>query len=661
MFLQPPPRLTPDQWARQNIIYGPGSGRPGPRDPFLTPYVVPFTRAVAARTHKRVVIAMCAQGGKSASLMDIIGHHFDQNPRPMIYVGPNKQFVTEQWEPRLMADLLDNAPSIRRKVLRGKGMTKTRKVIGGMPLRLAHAGSSTALKSDPMAIALTDEADELMRNVKGQGDPITLIDNRGPTYADFVHAIVSTPSEGPKETVVDPESGLEFWAEQDTADVQSKIWTLWQEGTRYHWAWRCPHCGEWFIPRFSCVHVEDREGQSIPLTNPKQISPQQARDTVHLMCPRSGCVIEPEHQEAMNQTGLYVAPGQTIAHDGTVLGDPPESSTVSFWVSGLASPFVSWADRAESYVKAFHSGDQEEVRVVMNAGFGELWAPSGGDVPEWEEVKKLSLPYQEGDVPEGVVLLTAGVDVQKNRLVYVIRGWGPRQESWLIAAGELWGPTEELDVWSDLDELLDTSFGGLHISRMFIDAGFRPGKKDIVPEHRVYEFARRHGRSVYATKGFENRPTPLSVNRIDVTPKGAKSKYGVDLVRLSSDFFKTWVHERLRWPSDQPGGWHLHEAVTDDYCRQIVSEARVRKPKGNGFQWVKTHTQNHFLDAEALAYAAAYMLKVPQMRDDTHRRVPIAAPSASQHPKTDDAAHETQAPPRRRESWLGGGRGGGWL
>lgn len=646
-MLRPTPRTTPDEWARNNRVYPASAGVPGPRDPYLTPYMVPFARAVADGRFSRVVMACSAQMGKSDNLLDIIGHRLDQRPAPLLYVGPNKQFITEQWEPRIV-ELLDQAPTLRLKVARGKKATKTRKVIAGVPLRLAHAGSSTALKSDPFALAVTDEADELMRNVKGQGDPITLIDRRGETYADFVHAIVSTPSEGPKEIVRDEATGLEFWAEQEPEDLNSKIWTLWQEGTRYHWTWRCPHCGERFVPRFSCLEIPDL----------KRTTPARAKAEARMLCPRNGCVIGDEHKADMNAAGLYVAPGQRIVDD-QVVGDPPETPTVSFWVSGLCSPFSTFGDRAEAYVTALRSGDSQSVRAVMNGGFGELWAPTGGDVPEWEGVKRLALPYRDGDVPEGVLFLTAGVDVQKNRLVYTVRGWGVRQESWRITAGELWGDTSLDDVWVDLADLISSPFGDIHISRTFVDAGFRPGRKDVVPEHKVYEFARRHSRSVYATKGYDTRPTPLSVNRIDVTPKGAKSKYGIDLVRLSTDFFKSWVHERLVWPDDQPGGWHVSEDVTEDYCRQIVSEARVKKP-GGGFQWVQRHRDNHALDCEALAFAAAYMLGVQRIKDGAVRRV-SAAPAPAQTAPAPVA--KAAAPKPRRDGWLGGAapRGGSWL
>ncbi|WEK50321.1 MAG: phage terminase large subunit family protein [Candidatus Kaistia colombiensis] len=661
-MLQPTLRTTPDAWAIDNRVYPTSAGKPGPRDPFLTPYMVPFGRAIAERTHRRVVLACSAQMGKSDTFLDVIGQRLDQAPAPILYVGPSKQFVTEQFEPRIMG-LLDQAPSLSRKVARGKRMKQTRKLVAGVPLRLAHAGSPTALKSDPFALALTDEADDLVANVKKQGDPIGLVDRRGDSYADFVHAIVSTPSVGAKEVARDPDSGLEFWAVQEPEDIDSKIWALWQEGTRYHWAWPCPHCGEFFIPRFDCLEI------------PRNADPARAQRETRMICPRNGCVIDDDPnghnlKAEMNARGVYVSPGQSIDPEGNVIGAPVDSTTVSFWVSGLCSPFRTFGDRAKDYVTALRSGNHNEIQAAMNGGFGEVWAPQGGDVPEWEEIKKLALPYLRGDVPDPVVFLTCGVDVQKNRLVYVVRGWGARQESWLIDAGEVWGDTALEDVWTDLTELMSSDYAGTHIARTFVDAGFRPGKKDEVPEHRVYEFCRRHARQAFATKGFEHRDKPLSVNRIDVTARGKSTKYGLDLVRLDSDFMKSWVHQRLRWPVDQPGGWHVFalptdehpDGLTDDYCRQIVSEARVRKPSG-GYQWVVKARNNHFLDAEALAFAAAYMLGLQRLPDSA-RRPGARAPAPAPEPKASDADQPKAPPPPKRSGWLDGGsrgRGRGFL
>ena len=551
--------------------------------------------------------------GKSDSVLDIIGERLDTSPVPMLYVGPNKQMLTEQWEPRIMA-LLEEAPSLQRKVVRGKRMTKTRKVIAGVPLRLAHAGSSTALKSDPFGLALTDEADELMANIKGQGNPIELVDLRGQTYADFVHAIVSTPSRGPSEVKRDEESGLEFWDDDvDLKEIKSTIWKLWLSGTRHHWAWPCPHCGEYFIPRFSCLEWDKPKG---PDGRELKSDPNLAARTARLQCPQ-GCVdyILEEHKEEMNARGVYVAPGQSVTTDGVVHGAPPENWTLSYWASGLASPFVSWGDRAAAFVSAVRSGDSDVIQGVINGGFGEVYSPKAGDAPDWKELSRLRLPYQRGSVPEDVMFLTCGVDVQKNRLIYVVRGWGRRQGSWLIDHGEIWGDTQFDDVWVDLGDLLEQRYGKFPIRRTLVDSGYRPGKPDAVPEHKVYEFCRRFSRFVYAAKGM-SRPqrTPLTTTKIDVAPDGARSKYSLELVRLDPDFFKSWVHQRLNWPEDQPGAWHVHEEADENYFRQLVSEARVRKPSG-AVVWVPRSRENHYLDCESLAYAAAYMLGVQRLRE----------------------------------------------
>lgn len=544
--------------------------------------------------------------GKSDTILDVIGQRLDQAPAPILYVGPNKQFITEQWEPRI-SGLLDEAPTLRAKVARGKRMTKTRKVISGVPLRLAHGGSSTALKSDPAALAITDEADEMMSNVKGQGSPIGLVDARGDTYADFVHAITSTPSEGLGETEVDPESGLEFWKTEDPEDISSTIWRLWQAGTRYHWAWPCPHCGEFFIPRFKCLVIP-------------QGSPAEAKAGTYLGCPRCGVLIDDAAKSGMNERGVYVAPGQKIAKDGTVSGEIPESETVSFWVSGLCSPFKSFGERAARYVEAMRSGDDHEVQAAINAGFGELWTKSSGDLPEWSALASLKRPYGEGDVPDAVLFLTCGVDVQRNRLVYAIRGWGSRATSWLIDAGELWGETSEDPVWEALTHVILAEYGGLNIRTVLVDAGFRPNKRDAGDEHRVYAFCRQFPRLVFPSKGYATLPSDIPVlkSKIEVTPRGKVGKYGLELVRVNTDHCKSWVQARLRWPEDQPGAFYLHDTTSEDYCQQLVSEYRTRAPNGRAV-WVTRTKNNHYLDCEALNMAAGYLLNVAKIPEGVVR------------------------------------------
>ena len=636
-MLRPQHELTPDAWGAANRVYGPSAGRPGPRDPAFTPYAVPFGRAVASRRFRRCVAVFGAQSGKSESLLDIIGARMAQRPAPILYVGPSRQFLTEQFAPRVEA-LLDEAPTLADRVQRGKRSTMTRKVINGVPLRLAHAGSSTALKSDPAALAIVDEADELVANVKGQGNPIGLVDARGDTVADFVMAVVSTPSAGPIETEIAPVSGLEFWRPVDPKLVQSTIWRMFQAGTMGHWAVPCPECSRYFIPRFSIVEWPETVPDVVdgaPVE--RKLTPAEVRREAFIRCPNKGCRAEirddPEGDNLkaeMNRRGVYVCPGQSVTPEGDVVGPMPENSTASFWASGLMSPFRTVGDRAAAYVEAARSGDQQSLQTVVNAGLGELFAPRGGEAPEWAEVKAKALPYRSGLLPDGAVRLSCGVDVQKGRLVYVVRGWGARGESWLIEAGEKWGETSANDVWQDLQEQVlaiewhgAAEFVPLKIERCFIDSGFRPGRPDLVPEHKIYTFCRTFMGQCLPVKGFATRQTPFSMSKNDVLINGQPNRNGLKLGLLDSDYFKSWVHQKIKEPSDVPGAWHVPFDVSEQYCRQVVSESRARRVSG-GFTWTRNSRENHFLDCEAMARAAAYTMGVDRIRDGARRKSRVA-------------------------------------
>jgi phage terminase large subunit GpA-like protein len=172
-----------------------------------------------------------------------------------------------------------------------------------------------------------------------------------------------------------------------------------------------------------------------------------------------------------------------------------------------------------------------------------------GDVPAWEEIFERARRLCAADVPDDARYLTCGVDVQKNRLVFVVRAWGARATSWLVQHGELWGDTSQPEVWEDLAQLLTTPIDGDLIKLAFIDSGFRPGKKEGVPVNRVYEFCRRFRRFAFPTKGSSVALVrPLVKSTIEVTQQGTAQKYGLELIRLDPDHWKSFVHERLKWP-----------------------------------------------------------------------------------------------------------------
>jgi phage terminase large subunit GpA-like protein len=565
------------------------------------------------------------------ALLDCIGERLDQQPAPIIYVGPTEKFVREQFEPRVI-ELLNSAETLSAKVARGKRSTKTRKLVAGVPLRLIHAGSSSDLKSSPASLALIDEYVQMLGSVQGQGSVLELAEARGETYADFVTAVVSTPTLGIADVERDRETGLEFWRVQPTEDIECPIWRLWQAGTRHHWCWQCPACEEWFVPRLRQLRWEGYPGGA----------PVIARRRSWMECPSCGARITEEDKTPLNLAGRYVSPGETIDRAGNVSGQGIEASAISFWASGLCSPFRTFGQRAESYLLALESGEQE-VRTMVNR-FGELFAPKGTETPEWAEVMACRADYdlilRAGEptgarLPTGVLFVTMTVDVQKNSLVYLIRGWGPRATSWLLAYGELLGPTNEWDVWDALSDLMYTPIGGKRIRLCLIDSGFRPDKTWLVPENMVYDFCYRHRRLCHPAKGSSSPlQDPVRISSKEVNPTGRKSKYALQLYRIDTNQAKSWVHERVRWPGDSWGAWHLPGDVSEDYARQIVSEARVKTKEGKP-QWLRRSRRNHYLDCEAMSYIAGWVLHA-------HRVAPHVTKAKS--PLQDDGTFDRPPP-----------------
>lgn len=653
MLLRPGARSEPDEWAAANRKYPASAGIPGPRNPYLTGYMVPFCRKVHAATHRRCVAVTAAQSGKTDNILDIIGARLDQRPTPILYAGPSAEFVRDQFEPRLM-DLLDQAETLKCKVARGKRMKKNLKVVAGVKVRLGSAGSSTSLKSDPFGLGIVDEYDEMMGNIKGQGDPLGLVEARGETYADFVTAVVSTPSIGVVETEVDPVSGLKLWKRTDPDQIASPIWKLWQDGTRHHFAWPCPCCGEYFVPRFENLHIG------------KGWTPAQARREAFVSCPKCGGVITDDDKPAMIEQGVQIAPGQTI-EEARIGANEPDNSTWSCWTSGLCSPFVTFGERAEAYLDALQSGDPNKIQTIINSRFGECYNPAmNADAPEWETILKHALPYQRGEVPAGGLRVLMGVDVQANCLYYVIRAFGGRGTSWLIDFGQLYGSTAEDGIWADLADLMLTPLaGGLHIEKCFVDAGFRPDKKEAGEYHKVYDFARRFDWMVTPTRGRDTQNPPYRVSQIEVKATGKKASFSIDVAWLSTDFFKSLLMARMKTPLGHPGAFYTfsdERSVMEPYARQITSEVRVMeagKPK-----WI-TRGENHWLDCEAMVTAGAYTLNVQRIPEGVERALsepPVSGADSSgadSSAPVDDPALPLPPPPVLSPAVSGGGGGAG--
>ena len=591
LLWKPPPDQTPSEWADDNRTLPSDSSEPGKWQTSRTPYVNPLCDAVHSKQYKRVFAMMMAQGGKSQFMFNAIGHKLDYDPEPVLYVGPTKTNIVKVVEPKV-DQMIRGCESLSAKTVWGQKYTTTKKLVGGTSLRFAWAGSTTEIKADSASLVCVDEIDEIAIERSGQGSIIPLADARHKSYPDGMTIGASTPTLGNIDAAEHPDTGIEHWQVSDR--VFSPIWILWQQGTRHEWAWPCPECDVFFVPRFK------------HLWWPEKSQPMEAVKTAKLCCPSCDHKVTNDKKEWMNSRGIAISPGESINKKGLVKGQGIASTDYTLWVSGLCNPFMTWGEIAANFLRAVRSSDEEAVRGVVNADLGECFA-TGGEAPTEDEVRVHAMAYKAEEVPEGVRYVFAGVDVQKDRLVYVVRGFGYKYESWLIDFGELWGDTQGREVWQDLTDLLETQYGDHRITRMMVDSGYR--------RDEVYTFCAANKVHARPAKGRETLDRPFYSVNVDVNAKGKVKKSGLLLWHFCTDTMKSWVHGRVSLDKESPGQWWLPMDITDDYCKQITAEERVAKPSG-GVKWIQVGKDNHYLDCEALCYLAARMSDMKLKKPD---------------------------------------------
>jgi phage terminase large subunit GpA-like protein len=535
-------------------------------------------------------------------ILSLIGHRFADGPRtPTLFVLPTQKLAGSMSADRV-SRILRECPALDEIHSKGKSDSKFEKWLGGVPLRFAWAGSATELAAHPCGMVLIDELDRMDRDVAGEGDPVTLARARTKNYIAPLLVVTSSPSY------------------EDASAIQAQF----DNGSGEMWEIACTHCGEHHRPLGRYLVWQDGA------------APGEAARTVAYACPHCGADLSEQDRQYGIANGRF-RPYQRDPDGNYLPSDDPISdySHRSFWVSGLASPWVSWSDMARELCASYRSRDPETIRAAINTYLGELWRVRG-DAPDWHEVAAHRQAYRQPERPWGVQVVTAGVDVQSDRLYYVVRGWGAEQapmESWLLEHGELHGRTDLDEVWISLGQVLRRH--ELQIRRCLIDSGYKPGLDWFKrPDHAVYQFSRRHQPIAYAAKGYEAREKPVDTSLIDVTTSGgATIKNGVKLYRVDVGYFKSWIYSRVAVGEDGASDvWHLPSDVSEDYMRQVVSEELLETASGR-MRWIARRTKpNHFLDCEVLATAAAHSLNaytlpaLPARAADAQANAPPQAP-----------------------------------
>lgn len=613
-LVEPPPNRSSWEWANKNRILPREAAEPGPWDSMRAPWSIGISNGINSPFAKRVTMVMGSQQSKTETLLNAMGHKLCDDPQPLLYVGPTKKNVESLSSDRF-TKMINSTPALLEALATGHKNKTTEKFFNGTRCGFGWAGSATELASHPVAIVILDERDR-MSDVPGEGSVDLLAKARISTY-DGLQITASTPLLGMVIKKIDEVSGLHHWAVGDADDIGSPTWLIWQTGTRHEWCIPCFDCSVYFIPHLGLLAYDE------------ELDIEEIYNTAKLGCPNCGSLLDDECKEDMNNRGVFAAPGQCIEDIvwkrklkgaiidnqeimyGDYLAVPTKLRHPSFWVSGLCSNWVSFGERASDIATANRSKDVAAIQTAVNTSGGELYKPKG-IAPDWTELLVLKQGYRKGDCPSDALVLTAGVDVQKKSLYYVVRGWGPNYDSFLIDNGQIFGETKYQHVWDVLGEILTTPYNDTPIRLMLVDSGYKPDEEPKATSI-IYKFC-HHNPAAFPTKGHDAQTQTHRASNISITVDGRVIKDGLRLWHLDTDHFKTFIYGRLNWDVSQKGGWHCHADTEDEYFKQLVSEARIIMANGK-VTWELLRKDNHYLDAEMNAVAAAYILRLYRLKD----------------------------------------------
>jgi phage terminase large subunit GpA-like protein len=279
----------------------------------------------------------------------------------------------------------------------------------------------------------------------------------------------------------------------------------------------------------------------------------------------------------------------------------PSSDIASFWVSGLCSPWRSITGLAKELHTAELSHEKNKVKAVVNTGFGECYQDKAESyTPIMFDILRRN--YELKYILPEIEIITCGCDVQKGEIYYAVRGWGKKDQSWLIDFGCLYGETDKLETWEQLAKYLLTPFRGqgkngnsIHIA--CIDAGYRLST--------VTEFCKRMGAGVFPCKGYGSRAVALSMSKAD--PYSGKQ-----IVLVDDGYFKTMLFSKVRNET-----WFIPAVKNvdmDEYLIQMTSEVFMLPENGINGKWIeKIKDRNHLLDSEKLCLVGAVIAGVGKL------------------------------------------------
>lgn len=602
--MAPPPKLTVSEWAeRYRWLSAETSARPGKYSLAITPYLRGPLDAFTDRKIRKIVCQKSAQVGWTDGVINnVLGYIMHVAPAPVGIMFPRdqnaKDYNVEKFGP--MVDATPVLAEIVNVKTRSLENTQNRKKFPGGFLKLFGSNSTGGVKSTPLKIVVVEEPDDCNQNIKGQGDSIKLAEERLKSYDQSKVLAGGTPS-------IKGISAIE--SEMDLSDK------------RYFMV-PCHDCGDAHALSWENVHWGSDETRS------HMIYGTASPETAFYSCPHCGSVW---NDAAKNRNVRLAAAQQAEGVPGVGWVATAEFRGVAgFYLNELYSAFGEsrLARLVEKYLASVHKANEGEVGDLIafwNSSLGLAYEYQS-NAPDAESLADRAKDYEEFTVPWGGLLLTAGVDVQHDRVAVVIRAWGRGEENWLVYWGEIPGVTvvPNQGAWIDLDALLTKEFEHasgvkLRIRAVSIDSS------DGTTQDAVYAFVRSHpGRGYMAIKGgseasSDRREIFTKPNlSIDIDRKQKAFKYGLRPFIVGTARAKDLLIEgRLPLTGSGPGRMHWYKKVRPDYWEQLVSEIKApHRTQKNRKVWTKkSGVRNEALDCEVYAFHAARSLKTNLLKE----------------------------------------------
>ena len=578
----PPADLTVSEWAEAHrVLSRENSAEAGPWRNARTPYLVEIMDSFTDPKVEKISLVASSQVGKSELELNIIGYIIDQDPGSILYIQPTVDDAKKFSRLRIAPMIRDSA-TLRSKVAdiksRDSGNTMLQKSFPGGMLTIVGSNSASGLASTPAKYVLGDERDRWALSAGTEGDPWKLAEARTTTFYNSKMVDVSTPTD--KET--------------------SPIAKSFNEGTRERWCHKCPHCGEYSNIVFDDIKFEfDTIGSG------------RKKDyivtSISWCCPECGCLSSEE--EMRRQPAKWIAENP----------DAYQKGHRSFWLNAFSSPWQGWGKVVYAFLVA--RKDPQRLKVVYNTMLGELWEDRG-DLEDEDTMLARREDYgarEDGtpvELPQGVLVLTCGVDTQDDRLEYEVVGHGHYGETWGIKKGIIMGDPGYNEPWERLDEVVSHVYKfkdgtGLTISMTFVDSG---GHKT---QHVYNQCRARLQRRVFAIKGQGGDGVPYTKppSKVKIVV-GGKTIGQTWLYSIGVDAGKADIMGALKVQEAGPKYCHFPKGVERGYDNAffngLLSEKLVMKTDRGRTRWawekLPGHERNEALDCRNYALAALRVL-----------------------------------------------------